>query len=485
MRKPLPFEEAVLMAELVRHRYYTKGDSRGARADLSFRNVSGLDLSKQILTNIILRGANLAGTNLSQCDLSGADFFGADLEGADMHDATLTGADFRGANLSRTILSGSRLQGADFSAGGATGTENARLTEAKLDHALLCQANMNGCDMSGAELIDADLSGADLSRAVMVGAELSGATLDGVKLNNTVLELSRLSHAQIQRMGSTDGIVERSYEFVPPAFVQMSIRRHSEWMDSGGKAGKRLELEGVKVTDVSFRKASLAGARLRRCSLDGLDLTGVVLDMADMAYSTFRDVKLSGASLKGAILRGADLSRADLSGAHVEAMTLQGKKSWPANLDGAILRDADLTRASFSGAIMNYADLQGCALSGASFIDVDLSKVKGSSLASSVTAISNRRTSTRYTEPKVFVKTPLGVFPAVNWSFSGVCLSYSGVKRFVPDSRFPAKLVGDKHPPPRDATFIVVKDDEQRGVALLKFADMDAALSEYLESLVP
>ncbi len=166
-------------------------------------------------------------------------------------------------------------------------------------------------------------------------------------------------------------------------------------------------------------------------------------------------------------------------------MLLKCRKPWPANLDGAILRDADLTKASFSGAIMNYADLQGCVLSGASFIDVDLSKVKGSPADAKVTATLNRRASTRYTEPKIFVKTPLGVFPTVNWSLSGVCVSYSSEKRFTPDSRFPAKLVGDGRPPPRDAKFIVVKDDEQRGIALLKFVEMDEALSEYLDSLVP
>ena len=80
MKKPGPFEEAQIMAELVRHRYYVKGDQRGVQANLSFRNLSFLDLSKQNLTKIILQGTNLAGAKLSGCDLSGSDFFGADLE---------------------------------------------------------------------------------------------------------------------------------------------------------------------------------------------------------------------------------------------------------------------------------------------------------------------------------------------------------------------------------------------------------------------
>ena len=52
MRKLGKFEEAQIMAALVRHRFFLKGDPRGALADLSFRNLSALDLSKQVLTNI-------------------------------------------------------------------------------------------------------------------------------------------------------------------------------------------------------------------------------------------------------------------------------------------------------------------------------------------------------------------------------------------------------------------------------------------------
>ena len=462
------------MAALVRHRYYIKGDNRGVRADLSFRNLSELNISKHVLTNAVFRGANLAGTNLSECDLSGADFFCCDLEGADLQNATLTGADFRGANLTRAVLTYCKLQGADFSAGGASGKDNTRLTEAKLGHASLCQANLKGCDLSGAELVDADLSGADLSQAMMIATELTGANLSDVKLSSTILELSRLSHAQRANV-PVEGVVKPSYDYLPPAMIHMAVRRHEEWIAGGGQDGKRLDFEGNQ---------NLAGARFRRCQLVGIDLASAILDMADLAYSELCDANLTGASLRGTTLRGADLSRANLTGAQLVAMVLKGNKTWPTVLDGALLRFADLSNASFSHAVMNYADIGGSILSGTNFIEVDLSKVKKSVAGQTVASAPDKRMAVRYSEPRLFVKTPRGVFPSVNWSLSGICLSYNGSDRMTPDADIAAKVVADGRPPAKDAKFTVIRDDPERGVVLLKFTDMDDTLAAYLKSLV-
>ena len=484
-RKPGAFEEAQIMAELVRHRFYIKGDARGIRADLSFRNMAGLVLKDQGLKNIILKGTNLSGADLSGCDLSGADLFGADLEGANLQGAKLTGVDFRGANLTRAILSNCHLQGSDFSSGGDSGDDNTRLTEAKLDHAMLCEANLNGCDMSGAELIDADLTGADLSKAVLIGAELSGAQLDNVRLDNTVIEISRLSLAQRDQVGSIDGIVKPAYLDISEAAIKLAVGNHTEWIESGGKNGRRLELEGIRISSYSFRGMNLAGARFRRCSFNGLDMSGVVLDMADLTYADLTHTNLKRASLRGTTLRGADLSNSDMSGARIEAMVLKGNKLWPANLDGALIQNCDLTNASFAHSIMNYADLTGSILFGANFIDVDLTKVKNVKSNDTQESASCRRIAKRYSIPKLYVKTSLGVFPTVNWSTSGICISYVGDARFEQDSNIRVKIVADGYPPPRDAEFTVIRDDQSRGVVLLKFLNSDEGMIQYLNSVAP
>ncbi|CAK0744709.1 secreted effector protein PipB2 [Azospirillaceae bacterium] len=445
--KPTEFEYAQVMATLVRHRYWLKADARGVQGDLSFRNLSGMKLNDHQLQKFVFKGASLSGADLSKSDLSGADFFGADLENANFDGANLSGADFRGANLHRAILSNCKLQGADFRT--TSGDDHATcLTEAKLSRSILCQANLSGCDMSGAELVDADLSGADISKVVMVGAELSGAVLTGVKLNGTVLELCRLSSSQQAQLGSIDGIAEPAYNALLPGIIVKLADKHAEWIDSGGKNGSRLDFDGVRISDVSLAGRNLAGARLRRCALNGIDLTGANFDMVDMAYSDLRNSNLELASLKGTTLRGANLARARMAGANLDPMILHGSRSWPTNLDGAILQAADLTNTSFANAIMYNADLRGSIIFGTNFSGVDLGKIKRSTLVKENADAHETTTTIWYSEPRMFVKTMHGVCPVVNWSFSGVCMSYQGEDRFIPDSIVSTKIVSMKHPPP-------------------------------------
>ncbi|MEI8396139.1 MAG: pentapeptide repeat-containing protein [Rhodospirillaceae bacterium] len=484
MIMPGKIEQTQILSILLRHRFYVKGDSRGERADLSFRNLSGIVSNKQILTNIILRGANLAGADFSECDLTGADLFGADLEGADLHDAILTGADFRGANLTRAIMTNCQLQGADFCFGGQSGTDRARLTEAKLDRAILCQANFNGCDLSGAELVDADLSGADLSKAILIGAELSGATLINIKTSNTTLELSRLTQMQQNQIGSVDGIINRNFSDIDSDLVNNAIVKHQEWINSNGASGCRFELDGVRIVNVSFKEIDLSGARMRYCLMTGLDLSQSMLNMADLSYSDLSDTNLTRASLKGANMRGINLSRANLCNAFLEAMQLSCNKIWPTNLERSILTDADLTNANLSNAIVDYADFSGCNLQDSNFTNVNASKAKVSGFKLNSTSVFNKHIRTRFKEPKLLIKTAYGIYTSASWSLSGVCLSGVSSDIFNIDSVIIAKVVAVNLPPARDANLIVVKYDPAQGTVLLKFDNMAESLYQYLHSLV-
>jgi hypothetical protein len=102
------------------HAKWLRVEPGGARANLSWADLSG---------------ANLSGANLREANLSGADLSRANLYGADLSGANLSWADLSGADLSR--------------------------------------ANLYGADLSGADLSRANLSGADLSRANLYGANLS------------------------------------------------------------------------------------------------------------------------------------------------------------------------------------------------------------------------------------------------------------------------------------------------------------------------
>jgi len=75
----------------------------GPKADLSGRDLSGVNL-----TEVNLRGINLTRANLTEAILSGANLRWANLSGASLRETNLWNADLSGTNLSETILTGAK-----------------------------------------------------------------------------------------------------------------------------------------------------------------------------------------------------------------------------------------------------------------------------------------------------------------------------------------------------------------------------------------
>jgi hypothetical protein len=113
----------------------------------------------------------------------------------------------------------------------------------------------------------------------------------------------------------------------------------------------KVNLSGAIIND-----ADLSGAELIEANLSGANLSG-----ANLSGANISGANISGTDLSGANLSGADLTAADLTGAELIDVTLSG-----ADLEGAYLSEANLSNADLSN-----ADLSGADLSGA-----DFSKVK-------------------------------------------------------------------------------------------------------------
>ena len=176
-------EVSEVYTEQVETRLEAFADLRGA--DLSYANMSDLDL-----TGINLRAANLNYTNLQGAYLNGADLrytwlTGADLTGAGLRQAGLHVAWLNGANLSGAYLNGAYLSGANL--------HDANLSGADLNSAYLRYATMNDANLNSADLSGADLSNAILSNAILDGADLSGANLSGANLFSADLSNANLS----------------------------------------------------------------------------------------------------------------------------------------------------------------------------------------------------------------------------------------------------------------------------------------------------
>lgn len=99
-KKPSPEIQKILED----HEKWLDDPDTGKQADLSGKDLSGLDLKGAYLSEADLEGAkfhgaNLEGAELDSCNLKDADFSGANLKNASFHDADTEDADFSGANL--------------------------------------------------------------------------------------------------------------------------------------------------------------------------------------------------------------------------------------------------------------------------------------------------------------------------------------------------------------------------------------------------
>ena len=110
------------------------------RADLSYKNLSGLDLKESNL-----REANLNNVNLRKANLRNADLRDANLAYADLRNANL-----REANLCRAFCCYANMRKADL--------RNADFREANLFVAVLREANLFGANLKNATIIHAGIS---------------------------------------------------------------------------------------------------------------------------------------------------------------------------------------------------------------------------------------------------------------------------------------------------------------------------------------
>jgi uncharacterized protein YjbI with pentapeptide repeats len=141
-------------------------------ANLRWANLSGADLSWVFLNNADLTKANLSGADLSEANLSEVNLYRADLTGANLYRVY-----FNKANLESTILREVNLSEANLS--------EANLKLAHLRKANLFRANLTGADLGGAYLDETDFEEADLTRANLYRIERVNVDFNRAKLKKT------------------------------------------------------------------------------------------------------------------------------------------------------------------------------------------------------------------------------------------------------------------------------------------------------------
>jgi uncharacterized protein YjbI with pentapeptide repeats len=129
----------------------------------------------------------------------------------------------------------------------------------------------------------------------------------------------------------------------------------------------KLILNEAEIQYSSFRWLNLKYIDLRKSNLRNSDLSDVVWEEADLAEALLGRARLNRAVLRGANFENASLNSADLLGADFSNCNFRG-----ADLDGADIRAANFTGANCEGVIFDGDGPKDPRFLGSNFTDANL-----------------------------------------------------------------------------------------------------------------
>lgn len=204
---------------------------------------------------------------------------------------------------------------------------------------------------------------------------LSGAQLGMHKLEASFLKGANLRNSWLVRVPNPDTLALNEFT----AFTML-------W-DSTQVAGARMSrayLEGVDFTGAivtgagnspaEFEAAHLYAAIMNGLNLDRVNMNAAYLNRAQLTQTSMIEAQLDSAQLvstnfSGSNLRRAKLSKALLNGTNMSGVNLEGADFTKALVDGVNFKGANLRSANFSQALLQGADFTGADLSGATWTD--------------------------------------------------------------------------------------------------------------------
>jgi len=407
----LPLHQDALDEIIKKHDMFLRGQQGGARAVITYRNLSYLNFKAKDLSNADFTGSLFIEADLSHGKFCNTTFFACDLRNANMRDANFSRCDFRGAYVAGANLSGSDLADVDMREGKIMKRgEQGELTDRKrsggkgaktvFTGAKLSETNMVGAQAKAADFSDADLTGVNLKNADLTGANFFSANLADADMTGCVLSFANLRSAivsgaimdRIEKQGLdlsgaiTESDMGAKLENLGKTLPEL-LEEHTLWVATAGRSGRQLDLSGYDLRDVlDLRRFPFTAIRAIGSNFLNQDLRGAELQSATFDRSDFRDCKMIEADLRGSTFKYAHMARADLSKAKLSALEFKKpdgtKRIQRVDLSGASLRytslryadlrdcilmGVDLTNAVLTGADLRRADFTGAILKGAIF----------------------------------------------------------------------------------------------------------------------
>jgi uncharacterized protein YjbI with pentapeptide repeats len=300
-------------------------------------NLTGMDFSNAVISNLNLSGATLTGAKFAGATLTNINFNGVRLGSTalDFTGATLNNVTFAGVDISNFIFTGATLNNINLSSSQVIGGTGLNFTNATLN-----QVNLNGQNAASFPFNKANLCGISLAGTDQFHR----------------LDLTSGNFAGAMVTLSSECAANLAYTILIPGAASSR-----QW--SG------LNLTGSIVTATSPNQvfsSQTSPLQLGGATLTGVSMQGVVLDYAqglakqNLTQASFNNSSLRFTNLSGAILYGATFVGANLEGANMSGVYLTSAPTGSvgaAHLDGAFLRNVNLSQARLSGAEFTNASL--------------------------------------------------------------------------------------------------------------------------------
>jgi len=151
----------------------------------------------------------------------------------------------------------------------------------------------------------------------------------------------------------------------------MAKEEHVNILNQGVETWNKWRLENPDIQpdlqQVDFRGVNFDAANLTMAKMQGVNLGGASLINANLSNCDLSDASVDAADLIHASLQGANLTRGSFGGVNFHV----------ANLSGAVLREGAFSHAFFRDAALAGADFSHSTMRFCTFVECDLSKVKG------------------------------------------------------------------------------------------------------------
>jgi uncharacterized protein YjbI with pentapeptide repeats len=220
--------------------------------------------------------------------------------------------------------------------------------------------DLSGLDFSGRDLenvvfYNTNMNNIDFTNVNLSGAKFLGGSVDSTNFSDANIENANFMKTKLGNANFSDAVLDETIFF-------------------------RVDFSHTDLSDTS-----MIGTKIFESSLKGMTLTGISFIETDLTNSNLSNVDILGNDLTRTILTGVDLSNSNLSGVNLAGMDLTNT-----NLSGVDLSGQNLIETIFNCIIttitipcVNFVDtnLENANLSEASFIQVDLTKIKNKSLA--------------------------------------------------------------------------------------------------------